>query len=497
MHRQRSLKTILETPQDRCNETRPDLVSCPTMPDKGKIVTVAAAQLPARPLAEASQGLAEIAEAVAAARKAGAALVVLPECCYPCYWLGSKEAYFDAAILRGRDIENYLADLARRHDIHIVAGLIQERAGRLYDAAVLFDRAGRVLGSHCKTFLWDREHDWYEPGDAVRPLESQLGRIGLIVCAEGRAPEVIASHVAQGAGLIAMPTAWVNAAAQAGQYYNPQPDFIIPARATEFGLPFVCANKFGEENAQARFCGMSLIVAGDGAVPAKAPPDAPGLLVEQVRITPRALELSPSSVKRLLERTAPLRPRADAKPLRIALLAGKMLHHLPESRMQELFASLRQRGAEIALTALDDPAGSQDARKAAAQFGVQLLGPPSEARTAQLASATVGYLPAPQARSFAPARAMALDGAALLCIFGTVEDLCLLRVRAVENRVFVAAVSADEALAIDPAGNVLARSAAASDEPMVVDLDLAQAANKQVAPRTDIWTERRPAAYRL
>ncbi len=201
------------------------------MANSNTTITVAAAQLPARPLDAAGQALTDIGKAVEEASQIGARLIVLPECCYPCYWLGSKQQYFAADILRGPRIESFIADLAARHRMHIVAGLVHEQDERLHDAAVLFGPDGTVLGRHFKTFLWDGEHDWYEPGSIVQPVETELGRIGLLVCAEGRSPEVFASLAAQGAELLAMPTAWVNAAGQPGKYYNPQPDFFIPARA--------------------------------------------------------------------------------------------------------------------------------------------------------------------------------------------------------------------------------------------------------------------------
>lgn len=461
-----------------------------------RTITVAAAQLPARPLEEARQALDDIERAVQQARQAAAHLIVLSECCYPCYWLGDRRRYFQADILRGPAIEAFFADLARKHHIHIVAGLIYEHNDSLHDAAVLFDPAGQVLGRHFKTFLWDREHDWYEPGNQVQPVETDLGRVGMLVCAEGRSPEVFASHAAQQAGLLAMPTAWVNAADKPGDYYNPQPDFLVRARAVEFSLPMVCANKFGQECDEARFCGMSLIVAPNGQTLAKAPADQPAVLTAAIEVRPCPPVLVDATVRRLLE-TGSVVPPGDASPIRTALLPARLL---TESRdpadTARFFQVLANRGVRVAITCTEPNERMTAARQATAA-AVQLITAREAGGNVSAGKATFGCLTARQVESFAPARLLALDGAQALCIFGPWKDIATLRVRAVENRVFVLAVSQEECVAITPTGRILAQLAAGQAEPLVIDLDLAEAANKLVAPQTDVWTERRVEAYHL
>ncbi len=435
------------------------------------MITVAAAQLPARPLAQAAAALADIAEAVAAARHAGADLVVLPECCYPAYWLGSKDHYYQADILRGQAIEDWFTNLARKHGIAIAAGIVHEHDGVLHDAAIFLDKSGNIVGRHFKTFLWDAEHDWYEPGRQVQPVETEHGQVGLLVCAEGRGPEIFASHAAQDAGLLAMPTAWVNAAPEPGRYYNPQPDFLIPARASEFGLPIVCANKFGQECAEAQFCGMSLIVSGEGEVLSKAPPDQPALLVANVRIGPRRLVLPEVTVRKLLT-IQPTLPPADARPLRVAVLAGE------EGNLHDGSAALADQQVQMVV-----------------RPDATLLHKMSDPRLRRVAHAAIGMITARQATSFVCARLLALEGAQVLSVAGTLNNLPILQVRAVENRVFVIGSTGNRRVVIAPTGAVLAETTDAT--PLIVELDLAQAAAKLVAPQTHIWNERRPAAYCL
>jgi predicted amidohydrolase len=452
------------------------------MVQPSRTITVAAAQLPARPLSEAAQALADVAEAVAAAQHTGADLVVLPECCYPAYWLGSTDQYFRANILRGRAVEAHLADLARRHRICLVAGIVHEQDGALYDAAVLFDASGSLVGRHCKTFLWDAEHDWYRPGARVQPVETGFGRIGLLICAEGRSPEVFASHAAQMAGLLAMPTAWVNTADGPGRYYNPQPDFMMQARASEFGLPIVCANKFGQECDEARFCGMSLIVSRDGRVVAKAPPDKPAVLAARVDVKPRRLDLPKATVQRLVDETPPVLPPPDAPPLRVAVLPPNFENPPQRDGSQRLGG--RTAHAIVSLRHAPEPTVADSPGR-------------TEHQLRTVAHAKMGFVTASQARSFDRPRVLALEGAQVLCVIGSFDDLALLRTRAAENRVFVIGAPDNRPTVILPSGALLARSSANDDQPLIVDLDLTQAADKLVAPRTHIWSERRCGAYCL
>lgn len=479
------------------------------MCDMPKTIRVAAAQLPAHPLERAADALADIEQAVAAAAGAGASLVVLPECCYPCYWLIDKDRYFAADLLRGGALDGFFADLARRRSIAIIAGLVQEEGRTLFDSAVLYDASGRVVARYHKTFLWDREHDWYAAGSAVKPADAVFGRTGMVVCAEGRSPEVFATHAAAGAALLAMPTAWVNAATAPGEYYNPQPDFLAQARSLEFGLPMICANKFGQECEEARFCGMSMIIAADGRILSKAAPDGPALLVAEITAAPRRLLLVDATARRLLAATPPVLPPRDAAALRVALLPATP----PAESLGSLMGSLAARNVHLALRCTADPAleeadaalGKADPalekadpalEKAAAEANLPLLSPARAPALRRIANVSVGTLTGLQACSFAIARLHALSGAQVLHVTGDLPPEPILRARAVENRVFVLAADNRARTAIAPTGAILA-AAPAGPDPLVVDLDLAQAGEKRVAPQTDIWGERRVGAYGL
>jgi len=451
-------------------------------------ITVAAAQLPARNMSDAAIALRDIEQAVSRAASVGADLLVLPECSYPCYWLGSAEAYFRAKadILPSSEAERVIAFLAGRFGLHIVAGLVHEAPEGLYNAAVLFSPQGKVVARAFKTFLWDGEQDWFRAGSRLVVAQTEIGRVGLIICAETRAPEIVAALSMQGAELLAMPTAWVNAATEPGRFYNPQPDFLIQARAKEFGLPFVCANKFGTENEFASFCGMSMIAGRNGEVLAKAPPAEPALLVARMEPAHPARRHLSDAAREVLDIARIVRPRADVPALRAAVITGQSLNH-QRWEQENLAEWLRRMDVTLAIAFVGER-GVEPLRRAADAVGLTLLAGPDDG-PATVAGALIATMPAESLSSFAPARVAAMTGAHLICAFGDAPDLSILRARALENRIFLCVVGPSQFAVIGPSGQIVADYDGTLQQPAVVTLNLAEAADKAVADRTDIWQQ--------
>jgi predicted amidohydrolase len=70
---------------------------------------------------------------------------------------------------------------------------------------------GQIAGIHRKCFLWDFDHDYFAAGEEIRPFDTSVGRMGVMICADARLPEIAATLVRKGAEVILQPTAWVNA----------------------------------------------------------------------------------------------------------------------------------------------------------------------------------------------------------------------------------------------------------------------------------------------
>jgi predicted amidohydrolase len=460
-------------------------------------ITVAAAQLPAHPLADAEAAWEDITQAADQAARRRVDLLVLPECAYPTYGVYSP-AEFHAAKLRPNDrMEADLGRLAARGRFYLVAGVIEQAGDKLYNAAWVFDHSGRRIGTYRKNFLWDHDHDVFSRGDAIEPIDTELGRLGVLICADGRAPETSATLAARGAEIVAVPTNWVNLAREPGQYFNPQPEILIPARAIEFGQPHVCANKFGQESDRLRFCGQSRVVRPDGSAAAVAPPDGPAMLVCEIELgKPRPASIRPEWREALLSAEPPVRPPHEPVLLRLAVAPGRSMP-VAKADLDGWLEQHRAAGVKLVIAHAPDPVRAYRWQLAAKRRGIDLLAGCLEPCVVRFTMAWTGVLPPTEAGSFAGPRVLALGGAELVAAFGTSAAEPIWRARAVENRVYVTTCGPTEAALYGPDGQALGPDRPEAAGHIVADLDLAQARDKLVAPRTDAFAERRPGLYQF
>jgi predicted amidohydrolase len=164
---------------------------------------------------------------------------------------------------------------------------------------------------------------------------------------------------------------------------------------------------------------------------------------------------------------------------------------------ESLFEPLRQRGVQILLVNMAQEAPAEHMAMLARAFDIQAVGFPAQAEVFELGAAKVGCVAGQWVRSFAASRALALAGAEILLFFDAPQDLPILRARAMENRVFVMAVSERGAVIIGPDGVILGQTAEANLAEVCAEIDLNDARDKLVAPKTDLFAERRPALYRF
>jgi len=226
---------------------------------------IAVLQMPGADLTEWRGTLALLDGLLAQARAAGATLALLPECVWPAYALGSRAMYAAAraaGLPAPQELQAHLAGRARELGLYVCAGYVEEHGDALYNAASLFDPQGRILLTHRKCFLWDFDHDYFTPGNELQVADTPLGRVGILICADARLPEIPATLVARGAQLLLQPTAWVNAGTPA-MPWNPQPEFVIPSRAAEWGVVLASTSKWGTEG-DTTFVGSSLICDASG-----------------------------------------------------------------------------------------------------------------------------------------------------------------------------------------------------------------------------------------
>jgi deaminated glutathione amidase len=152
----------------------------------------------------------------------GARLAALPE---NFSFMGLKDA--DKRSVAEADgsgpVQDFLGSTARRLGLWIVGGTVPLRAGtdgRVAAASLVYDADGRRVGRYDKIHLFDvdlperaesyRESAHVAPGAQAVVIDTPVGRLGLSVCYDVRFPELYRHLSAQGAQLLAIPSAFTS-----------------------------------------------------------------------------------------------------------------------------------------------------------------------------------------------------------------------------------------------------------------------------------------------
>jgi predicted amidohydrolase len=200
----------------------------------------------------------------------GADVAILPEA-LTLGWTHSSAQLLADEIPGGESCE-LLRAAARRHQILVCAGIVEKVGEKLFNSAVLVDETGAILIHHRKIHELEFALALYSVGDRLSVVETRHGRIGVMICADGFAPQQSISRTLglMGARLILSPCAWAvpsdhdNEREPYGQLWI---DNYGPV-AREFGVTIAGCSNVGPITAgpwEGRKCiGNSLVVGPDG-----------------------------------------------------------------------------------------------------------------------------------------------------------------------------------------------------------------------------------------
>src|SRR3954463_6603675 len=244
---------------------------------KKKRFRAAAAQTLAR-LGDIEHNIELATQLVNDALRQGAELVVLPEGMDPGYLFDSAEHCRALAetVPDGRFV-SAMAALARKHGIFIASGITEwdPSRRRIFNSGIMLDRKGEVAIHYHKQFLATHDQNWFAFGERGCPVvDTDLGRIGLLICFDGRIPEIARSLALQGAEIIVD---------MANFFAMDQADMWGPARSYENGVWLVAATKAGYERS-IYYPGGSMIVDPKGRVLSKVPYDTHGMAVADIEL---------------------------------------------------------------------------------------------------------------------------------------------------------------------------------------------------------------------
>ena len=144
-------------------------------------------------------------------QKSKGGLVILPELHEREYFCKSEDTkYFDYAETFEEDVK-FWAEVSKKENRVIIASLFEKvMDGIYYNTAVVLDK-GRVAGKYRKTHIPDDpgfyEKFYFTPGDEIEPIDTSIGRLGVLVCWDQWYPEAARIMALKGAEIIIYPTA--------------------------------------------------------------------------------------------------------------------------------------------------------------------------------------------------------------------------------------------------------------------------------------------------
>ncbi|NYG06779.1 putative amidohydrolase [Phycicoccus badiiscoriae] len=119
---------------------------------------------------------------------------------------------------------------------------------RVYNSAMLFDRSG-ILANYRKVHLWDQEKRVFQAGQSAAPIvDTEWGRLGLMVCYDLEFPEYTRSAALRGADALVVPTNWPLVPRPDGE--RPPEVIIAQAAARTNKMPVICCDRSGAERGQ-------------------------------------------------------------------------------------------------------------------------------------------------------------------------------------------------------------------------------------------------------
>ena len=226
----------------------------------------------------------------------GAELVVLQELHNSLYFcqVESTDNFDLAEPIPGPSTELY-GNIAKECGIVLVTSLFERRAAGLYhNTAVVFDKDGSIAGKYRKMHIPDDpayyEKFYFTPGDlGFHPIQTSLGKLGVMVCWDQWYPEGARLMALQGAEILIYPTAigWESTdTAEEKQRQLTAWQTVQRGHAVANGIPVVAVNRCGHEEDPSgqtngiNFWGHSFVAGPQGEILAEADTNPTTLIVD-------------------------------------------------------------------------------------------------------------------------------------------------------------------------------------------------------------------------
>lgn len=249
-------------------------------------------------VADSAVNIQRLAKGIADLAARGAQLIVLQELHNSLYFCQVEDVNnFDFAEPIPGPSTGFYGELAKQYGVVIVTSLFEKRAPGLYhNTAVVIEKDGTIAGKYRKMHIPDDpayyEKFYFTPGDlGFHPIDTSIGRLGVLVCWDQWYPEAARLMALQGAEILIYPTAIGYESSDTPDEQERQREAwttVMRGHAVANGLPVIAVNRVGHEpdpSGQTRgieFWGSSFAVGPQGEIHYRASNDEEESIVIEV-----------------------------------------------------------------------------------------------------------------------------------------------------------------------------------------------------------------------
>ena len=198
------------------------------------------------------------------AAKHQAELIAFPE--FMMFYTNSSQTAKELANLSETIQGNFVARIAeeaKNNKIQVV-GTFYEKSkikNRVYDTSFVIDKFGKIISTYRKIHLYDalgfKESKKMTSGSKIaNPVQTSIGKIGMMICYDLRFPELSRSLAASGSEILIAPSAWVQGLMKEEHWIT-----INKSRAIENGCYVIAPDQVGNI-----YCGRSIVIDPYGKV---------------------------------------------------------------------------------------------------------------------------------------------------------------------------------------------------------------------------------------
>jgi len=243
-----------------------------------KEITVVLAQTSSK-VEDKEHNIKEMEKKIKQAKRNGANLVIFPELALTGYVVRDLAYELAEPIPKGPAVHQ-ISDIAKKENVHVIFGMIERSAKAqavLHNTAVLVGPKGfigKYQKMHLPTHSVFEEKRYFRQGYQTPVYDTNIGKLGMIICYDIYFPEVTRLMRLKGAQLIACISA--SPSTRRGFF-----EVLTTARAIENSVFLAFTNLVGLEDGL-QFWGGSRLIAPSGSIIAQAKYDEEDIVLAKI-----------------------------------------------------------------------------------------------------------------------------------------------------------------------------------------------------------------------